>query len=177
MKIGVISDIHGDLFSLKSAFEELTKKEIKLVLVLGDVLYHGPRNPMPEGYNPMGVATLINEASFNFIFVKGNCDAEVDNFVIRYPLRQEFSYGYVDGMSILMNHGDRFEDAKQILQHFKNIDIFLTGHTHKPVVEETPFGIHINPGSISLPKGGSKKSFAILDVEDGKFFVEFKEIP
>ena len=177
MKFGVIADIHGDLFGVKSAFDELKKQDIKNVLVLGDVLYHGPRNPMPEGYNPKGVASLINEAPFNFTFVKGNCDAEVDSMVIKYPILQEYAFIYTDGVSIILNHGDKIENFEKFLENYKGIDILLTGHTHIPAIEETPFGTHINPGSISLPKGGSKKSFAILDVENGKFFVEFKEIP
>jgi len=176
MKIGVISDIHGDFLSLKAVLSEFEKLDINLVLVLGDILYHGPRNPMPEGYNPIGVAELINNAEFNFIFVKGNCDADVDQLVIKYPIFQEFALVHIEGNTLLLTHGDKIENFEEFMGKYKGIKALLTGHTHIPVVEETKFGLHINPGSISLPKGGSKKSFAVLDIDKDKFIVEFKEI-
>jgi len=176
MRIGVISDIHGSVNDLKYVFSEFEKENINLVLVLGDVLYHGPRNPMKDGYNPMEVANLINNAPFNFVFVKGNCDAEVDNLVIKYPMLQEFAFVYVEGVKILLNHGDKIDNFESFLSKYKGVDLLITGHTHIPVVEETKFGTHLNPGSISLPKSGEHGTFVILDVENGKFVVEFKEI-
>ncbi|MFU2158371.1 MULTISPECIES: phosphodiesterase [Caldisericum] len=176
MKVGVVSDIHGDFLSLRAVFSEFEKLDVKLVLVLGDVLYHGPRNPMPEGYNPMGVSELINNAPFNFIFVKGNCDADVDQLVIKYPMLQEFALVHIEGTTLLLTHGDKIENFEEFMKKYKGIKALLTGHTHIPVVEENKFGLHINPGSISLPKDSSKKSFAILDIEKDKFLVEFKEI-
>lgn len=177
MKVAVVSDIHGDFLSLKSVFSEIEKLEISLVLVLGDVLYHGPRNPMPEGYNPIGVAELINNAPFDFVFVKGNCDADVDQLVIKYPILQEFALVHIEGTGLLLTHGDKIENFEEFMGKYRGIKALLTGHTHVPVVEENKFGLHVNPGSVSLPKGGSKKSFAVLDIEKDKFLVEFKEIP
>ncbi len=174
-KIGVISDIHGSLVNLKKVFNDLSNFSVDLVLVLGDLLYHGPRNPLPEEYNPIGVANLINEAPFDFVFVKGNCDAEVDSLVIKYPILQEFAYVYIDGVKMLMNHGDKISNVEEFLSKFKGVDLFITGHTHIKLVEETRFGTHLNPGSISLPKDKSK-SYAVVVVEEKKFFIEFKEI-
>jgi len=175
-KIGVVSDIHGSLTSLEKVFNDFKNLSVELVLVAGDILYHGPRNPIPEGYNPMGVADLINTAPFDFVFARGNCDADVDSLVIKYPILQEFAYIYVDGIKILLNHGDKIDDFEDFLSKFNNIDLFITGHTHIREIVETKFGTHLNPGSISLPKSGNNKSYALVVVEDGKFIIEFKEI-
>lgn len=150
MKIGILSDTHGSL----SAWELLRKgvfEEVDLLIHAGDVLYHGPRNPLPEGYDPNKLAQALNEEKVPLFFAKGNCDAEVDQLLIRFPLMNPFLVLFVEGLTILVVH-ELKENLFNLLKAY-NPSCVIYGHTHKPDLrKEGP--ILFNPGSPSLPKEG-----------------------
>lgn len=154
MKYLVISDIHGDLTSVEF-LQELNKKEnFDKILLLGDVLYHGPRNDLPKGYNPKGCIKILNEIKDKILCIKGNCDAEVDQMVLEFKINDYLDLN-INGLKAHLEHGHHLD-----LYNGKS-DIILSGHTHIPVLEKENDVIHLNPGSISIPKNGSKRDFAI----------------
>ncbi len=175
MKIGVISDLHGSFEDVKNALDKLNSENIELLICAGDVLYHGPRNPIPSSYNPAKVAELLNNFPKRIIFARGNCDSEVDQMVIKYPMLSDFSYVYAEGVFIAVTHGHKIESFKEFGGETK-ADIVISGHTHIPVIEKFENSVHLNPGSVTFPKGGSRKSYAVIKIENGKFEIELKEI-
>lgn len=168
MKLFFISDIHGSLHYLKLAVKCFEKEQASHIIMLGDALYHGPRNPLPEGYNPKGTAQLLNEYASVIIAVKGNCDCEVDQMLIEYPMLNEQAFVLYNGRRIFLSHGHNYNpDNMPILNKG---DAFAFGHIHIPVAENKN-GIYIlNPGSVSLPKEGTPNSYAILD--DERFIIK-----
>ncbi len=175
MKIGVISDLHGSFNDAKNALDRLISENVDLVICAGDVLYHGPRNPIPESYNPAKVAELINEFPKRMIFARGNCDSEVDQMVIKYPMLSDFSYIYAEGVFIAVTHGHKTNSFEEVVKN-TGADIIVSGHTHIPVKEKCGNALHVNPGSVTFPKGGSRKSYALIEVKNEEFKVELKEI-
>ena len=162
MKLLIGSDIHGDLDGAKrliSAFEE--EKCDKLVL-LGDILYHGPRNDLPAAYAPKEVITLLNGYKDKILAVRGNCEAEVDQMVLSFPVLAEYALLSLDGLTVFATHGHIHNMEK--CPPLAKGDILLHGHTH--VQTATAFGnenTYINPGSISLPKEGTPHSYILID--------------
>ncbi len=156
MKIGIISDTHGDVFSFKMALENIFK-DIDLILHAGDILYHGPRNTLPSGYNPEKLANIINELPTDILFSKGNCDSAVDQMMINMPILSNYLFISIEGYKILLYHGDT-------KLNFKNIDFIITGHTHIYNLQLSDSTIFINPGSLSLPKNHNNGTCAILDI-------------
>ncbi len=175
MKIGVISDLHGSYEDVKNALNRLISENVDLVVCAGDLLYHGPRNPMPESYNPAKVAELLNNFPERIIFARGNCDSEVDQMMIKYPILSDFSYLYIDGIFITVTHGHKINNFKELAEK-TGADIIISGHTHIPVVEKFENSFHLNPGSTTLPKGGSQKSYGIIEIKNGEFKIDIKEI-
>lgn len=147
MKIGVVSDTHGNLFAWEAIEEKLLKCE--LVIHCGDVLAPGPKNPIPEGYNPEGLADKINSLPVPFLIAKGNCDADVDSMLVKPPILP-FVFLQEGRKRIIATHGDKPFDPLL----FK-ADIFITGHTHIPAIFERDGVIYLNPGSISVPLASS----------------------
>ena len=128
-----------------------------------DALYHGPRNPLPEGYNPAEVANLLNHYKDQIIAVRGNCDSEVDQMLINYQMMETYSTILFDDRKMFLTHGHIYNPEN--LPTLCDGDIFAFGHTHLPVAEKCG-GIYIfNPGSITLPKGGNPKSYGVFDGE------------
>lgn len=162
MKLLIISDIHGDYNSAKRIFDIFDNEGCDRVLILGDILYHGPRNDLPDGYNPKAVIELLNSKKNSILAVRGNCDTEVDQMVLSFPILAEYALFEINGLSIFATHGHKFNtEAPPAL---KRGDILLHGHTH--LVGFTDFGdenCYINPGSISIPKGNNPKTYMILD--------------
>lgn len=154
MKIAVISDSHGSL----AAWEKAEKyfKETDLVLHAGDILYHGSRNPLPDGYNTIALTEKINEATkenYNLLAVQGNVDSLVDNWVLPYPLPTYAIYDN-NGFRVVLYHGhqhDTVEERVDFACRF-GADLLIFGHTHLPLLEEKDNVILLNPGSIALPK-------------------------
>ncbi|AGB40888.1 phosphoesterase, MJ0936 family [Halobacteroides halobius DSM 5150] len=151
MKLGVVSDIHGSLTAFKEAKDYL--KDSDLLLIAGDILYHGARNPLPAGYDTEGVLEELKEMEEDFLAVKGNVDALVDDWVLPYPL-SEYTVVEDNGRRIAIYHGYQDETAEERANfaHQLGADILVFGHTHLPLIEEVNGVILLNPGSIALPK-------------------------
>ena len=162
MKLLIASDIHGDLSMAEHLIEVFEREGCERLVLLGDVLYHGPRNDLPAGYNPKGVIELLNRYSASILAVRGNCDTEVDQMVLSFPILADYAFISVDGLRIFATHGHKFNTESR--PPLAKGDILLHGHTHLLCYE--PFGdenVYINPGSISIPKGGNPKSYIIYE--------------
>ncbi|SEF70386.1 hypothetical protein SAMN05660865_00789 [Caloramator fervidus] len=168
MKIGVISDVHGYPEKLDKALDYL--KDCEVILCTGDVLYHGPRNPILEGYNPLEVANRINNSNIPIIIAQGNCDSEVDAMVLDIPFFSPCVFYEKNGLRILVLHGHDVEDEKLYkLSKFYKANIIITGHTHIRRYENKNGVIYLNPGSISVPKGDGVPSFIKIEDNEIKF--------
>ena len=153
MKIVIASDIHGSATWCERLMEVVEAERAEQVILLGDLLYHGPRNPLPDGYDPQRVAGMLNSIAERIVAVRGNCDSEVDQMVLDFPCLADSAL-VVDGTTRLFcTHGHVFEpDAPPRLPEGT---IFLSGHTHVKT-DEVRDGIRfVNPGSVALPKDGS----------------------
>ena len=138
------------------------KEEADKLLLLGDVLYHGPRNDLPDGYNPKSVIGMLNGIKNEILCVRGNCDTEVDQMVLEFPVLADYAVFYDGKSTIYATHGHVYNEAK--LPPLNNGDILLHGHTHVLKCEE--FGnenFYINPGSISLPKENNPKTYIVYE--------------
>lgn len=165
-KFLIASDIHGDAQTAGRLAEIYRESGAERLVLLGDILYHGPRNDLPEGYDPKKVISILNELCDDILAVRGNCDTEVDQMVLEFPILADYAYIFADGLRIFATHGHNFNTSK--LPPLKKRDVLLHGHTHVPASE--PFGdenIYINPGSVSIPKENSPKSYILY--EDRRF--------
>lgn len=171
MKYLVISDVHGGCEELKQALSYYESYQCDYIILLGDLLNHGPRNRIPDTYDPMAVGEILNKYKDRIISVRGNCDSEVDSMVFSFPCNA--AYGYIllqtdKGVKkVFLTHGHlhKIETKEQIEKiGLRQGDIVLSGHTHVSGIFVKESGvININPGSISLPKGGTKAGFATVD--------------
>lgn len=176
MKIGIISDSHGSASAWENAVSKYFK-DCDVIVHAGDVLYHGPRNPLPEGYNPAKLAEMINGSPVPVVFARGNCDADIDSVLIHYPVQAPYALLYVKGKSVLVTHGHNlsFDSVSELAGKY-NSDLIISGHTHIPWLEEKSGTVLLNPGSCALPKGGAEPTIAvwenssitILALNDGK---------
>lgn len=168
MKIGLISDIHGYPNIFEKAMEIF--KDCNIILAAGDILYHGPRNPILKGYDPKKLAQMIEVSKIPIIMAKGNCDSEVDETIIGRPF-MEYIFYEVDGTRILVNHGHKMskEELIEIAKYYK-ANIVVRGHTHIREDEIIDNVHYINPSSPSLPKDGKSGSVAIYDNGLVEFF-------
>jgi len=168
MKLMFISDIHGSAYWLEKAMEKVKEEAPDQIVMLGDFMYHGPRNPLPEGYNPALVAEMLNQYKQHIVAVRGNCDAEVDQMLLEFPMMADYTVILHEGRRIYVTHGHGFNIEQ--LPPLQENDVFIQGHTHVPVAD-TKDGIYVlNPGSISLPKENYPNSYGII--ENGSFFVK-----
>ncbi len=168
MKIGVISDTHGHEMRWATAYDKFFR-DADMILHAGDVLYHGPRNPMLADYHPAGLVNRINECPVPIVIAKGNCDSEVDQMVIELPIQAPYAYVMIDGTRIVMTHGhtvETDEEKDKMAKHLK-ADIFITGHIHTNVLEKHGNTIFLNPGSPALSKRSDKRS-TVAVIEDDK---------
>ncbi|MCD2348781.1 phosphodiesterase [Clostridium guangxiense] len=168
MKIFFISDIHGSLHYLKKAMENYEKEAADFIVILGDQLYHGARNDLPKGYNPRGVTELLNKYSEKIIAVRGNCDSEVDEMVLNFPIMSTYSTILYNGKRLFLTHGHIYGENNS--PKLSNGDVLIYGHTHIPVAKKKDGIFIINPGSISLPKENNPNSYGIL--EDNAFKIK-----
>ena len=162
MKFFIASDIHGDIECAKAMFKVYDEEGADKLLLLGDLLYHGPRNDLPPAYAPKEVIALLNSRRNDILAVRGNCDTEVDQMVLDFPILADYAYVYADGLSVFVTHGHKYnlETKPPLLPG----EILLHGHTHVLTCDE--FGdnnFRINPGSVTLPKENNPKSYAILE--------------
>lgn len=167
MKIMFISDIHGSYFWAKKAIECYQKEKANKLVILGDILYHGPRNPLPDGYDCKKVISLLNSLKKDIIAVRGNCDSEVDQMVLDFMMRSDYATLDVDGHHFFLTHGHLFnEDCLPLLNEN---DILIYGHFHKPLAKKKEGLYILNPSSISLPKEGTN-SYGIY--ENDQFIIK-----
>lgn len=161
MKTVIASDLHGDARAAAKIFELADREGAGQVVLLGDLLYHGPRNPLPEGWGPKETAALLNENAHRILAVRGNCDAEVDQMMLSFPIMSEYALLCMDGRRFFATHGHRVGfDAPPPLQAG---DVLLQGHTHIARLERVGQQVYANPGSVSLPKGGGCPSLLLWD--------------
>lgn len=162
MKLLFFSDSHGCAGALRELSKRIAEFAPDRILFLGDSLYHGPRNAIQGDYDPNEASALLNAMEKQIIAVRGNCDAEVDQMMLRFPLLETSTTVLAGNQSFFLSHGHVFGPG-----HIPSIPqetILATGHTHVPVIERLPTGhLHLNPGSISIPKGGSIPSYATFD--------------
>ncbi len=154
----VISDIHGSAADLQTVLTKYQQGTYEGLLILGDFLSHGPRNPLPEGYGPLDCIELLTPFAHDIIAVAGNCDAHVDETNLPFALPQENLF-FWQGRKVMLHHGHLYSSHPRLLAG----DVFLSGHTHIPTALKDNGILYGNPGSISLPKGGYAKSYAVLD--------------
>lgn len=169
MKLMIASDIHGDFETASRLVEAYQKNGAEKLVLLGDLLYHGPRNDLPSGYAPKKVIELLNSISEDLLCVRGNCDTEVDQMVLNFPILADYAYLSLDGLSVFATHGHKFSLASP--PPLKRGEILLTGHTHIPAV--IPFGnqnFYINTGSVSIPKENSEKSYVLYENREFVFY-------
>ena len=159
MKLFFISDIHGSREDLAFALAKFEEEKADYIILLGDLLYHGPRNPLPKDYSPKEVAELINKYKNNIIAVRGNCDSEVDQMLIEFPIMADFSQILIDNQRFFLTHGHIYNSDN--LPNISKGDILCHGHTHIPLAENHNDIIIFNPGSITFPKENNKKSYGI----------------
>ena len=160
MKLLIASDIHGSNYYMKLLLHRFKEEQADSLLLLGDYLYHGPRNPLTKDYDPSEVARLLNSVKDNVIGVRGNCDSEVDQMVLQFPMLGDYIQLVMDGCSFFLTHGHI--DLKNIIETNRNI-ILLSGHTHIPFLHKDKNITYINPGSISLPKENHPNTYAIYN--------------
>ena len=165
MKLLIASDIHGSAYYCRELLEAYRKEEADKLILLGDILYHGPRNDLPEGYAPKEVIAMLNPMKQEILCVRGNCDTEVEQMVLEFPILADYGFLYEKGRMIFLTHGHVFHENH--LPMLNKGDILLHGHTHVPVCREHEDYIYMNPGSVSIPKEGSAHSYMIY--EDGTF--------
>ena len=162
MKLLIASDIHGDIESAKIIIEAFGKNECDKILLLGDILYHGPRNDLPGRYAPKEVIALLNEYSDKILSVRGNCDTEVDQMVLNFPVLADYAILSLDGLTVYATHGHNYNTKTP--PPLASGDILLHGHTH--VIRAEEFGnknTYINPGSITLPKENCPRSYIVYE--------------
>ena len=156
----VVSDIHGDRAGIRLMQEAIDLHHPKAVILLGDVLYHGPRNDLPEQYDPKAVIAYMNQLDLPVLAVRGNCDAEVDQMVLTIPITADYSWMPLGSRMVFLTHGHIYHP-----DHLPNLnagDLFLYGHTHIPSALRQNSICLLNPGSISLPKADHPRSYGLL---------------
>lgn len=166
MKLMIASDIHGAAGYCRELLAAFDREGADRLLLLGDILYHGPRNDLPDEYAPKQVLAMLNERRERLFCVRGNCDTEVDQMVLTFPILADYSIFPAGSRLIYATHGHVYNTAH--LPPLCPGDILLHGHTHVPAWE--PFGennLYLNPGSVSIPKNGFAHGYMTL--EDGVF--------
>ena len=157
----IASDIHGSAKYCEQMLDRYKDEQADRLILLGDLLYHGPRNDLPEEYAPKEVIELLNGHADEILCVRGNCEAEVDQMVLRFPVMAEYALLSLGRRMIYMTHGHHANEWNP--PPLKQGDYLLCGHTHVPKCAEHDGFIYMNPGSISLPKENSPRSYMIFD--------------
>ncbi|GFN36116.1 phosphodiesterase [Tepidimicrobium xylanilyticum] len=161
MKLFFISDIHGSAYYLAKAIERFQEEKADYIIILGDHLYHGARNPLPAEYNPKKVIEILNSFADRIIAVRGNCDCEVDEMLLNFPIMATYSTILYDNRRLFLTHGHIYNEKN--VPKLKDGDVFIFGHTHIPQLEKKENLYIINPGSITLPKDNNPHTYGILE--------------
>ena len=157
MKLMIASDLHGSAYYTEKLLKAYEKEQPEKLLLLGDILYHGPRNDLPEGYAPKEVIAMLNPLADKILCVRGNCEAEVDQMVLDFPVMADYCVLHEQGKTISETQPPKLHKG----------DILLTGHTHVPKCVEHDGWWYLNPGSVSIPKEDSWHGY--ITMENGKF--------
>ncbi len=177
MKWFIASDLHGSAYYCEKLIEAYKREQADKILLLGDILYHGPRNDLPQGHAPKEVIAMLNEMEKDILCVRGNCDTEVDQMVLHFPVLADYAILTAGKRMIFATHGHVYNNKN--LPPLHKGDILLHGHTHVPACEEYDGYMYLNPGSVSIPKENSPHSYMIFDEEgfvwknlDGEVFMQ-----
>ena len=165
MKMLIASDIHGSAHYCRELLNAWDREQPERILLLGDLLYHGPRNDLPKEYNPKAVLAMLNARRESILCVRGNCDTEVDQMVLEFPILADYAWIAADGCRVFATHGHVYNTKN--LPPLRTGEILLHGHTHIPAWEDHGTFRYYNPGSVSIPKGDSEPMYMML--EDGVF--------
>lgn len=160
MKYLIFSDIHGSLPRLQHMTEIFRREHCDMMLILGDLLNYGPRNGLPEGLDAQGVAKLLNDYADRIVAVRGNCDSEVDQMLLRFPIMQTTALVVDEGRKLLLTHGHVYNRETLPPGRF---DLVCTGHTHLWHLDKQDGTLFLNTGSITFPKGGNPPTYALMD--------------
>lgn len=171
MKLMFASDIHGSRSAAEAILRQYKLEGASRLVLLGDLLYHGPRNDLPDAYDPKAVTALLNGVREELLCVRGNCEAEVDQMVLDFPVMADYALFDLDGVTAFVTHGHLF-NLDNLPPH-KDGDLLIHGHTHVPVVQHRDGMTYINPGSAALPKENNPKSYMVY--EDGVFTIKTLE--
>ncbi len=156
----IASDLHGSGYYCEMLFKKYEEGGYDKLLLLGDLLYHGPRNDLPKGYRPQAVISMLNEHSKDIIWIEGNCDAAVDQMVLDIPMVRDFMIIVWNDQLIYATHGHKFGEFHPIT---KEDHLMLCGHTHVPKCRFFDHYVYLNPGSVSLPKEGFENSYMTME--------------
>ena len=165
MKFFIASDIHGSAYFCRKMIDAFLNSIADKLVLLGDILYHGPRNDLPKDYNPKEVIGMLNPLADRILCVRGNCDAEVDQMVLSFPILADYAVLEEGGKTLYLTHGHHIDEIV-----CKDDDIILSGHTHIPKSEKVKNFWNINPGSVSIPKENSPHSYIILENSTFSFY-------
>lgn len=170
MKLMIASDIHGSAYWCRKMLNAYESSGAEKLILLGDILYHGPRNDLPKEYAPKEVTKMLNPLKNSILCVRGNCDTEVDQMVLDFPVLADYAWIYCDGLKIFATHGHKYNPDNP--PPLTDGDILLNGHTHVTADVDYKTFRYINPGSVSIPKNDTPHGYIILD--NGQF--DFKTL-
>lgn len=168
MKLMFASDIHGSAYYAEKLIEAFNREKPERLVLLGDLLYHGPRNDLPKDYAPKKVIDILNGMKDKLLCVRGNCDTEVDQMVLDFPIMADYAVMWLDGKMLYISHGHRVNPQNP--PKLSKGDILMNGHTHIPADEVIGDFRYLNPGSVSIPKNESAHSYMIY--ENGVFLLK-----
>lgn len=161
MKLMIASDIHGSAYYCEKMLKAFDNEKADKLVLLGDILYHGPRNDLPKEYAPKKVIEMLNPYKEKLLCVRGNCEAEVDQMVLDFPVLADYGVLFVDGISIYITHGHMHNEKSPL--PMPNGSVMLNGHTHVPKCVEYENYVYMNPGSVSIPKENSAHSYMTVE--------------
>ena len=161
MKLLFASDLHGSAYYAEKLEELIRNEAPDKTVLLGDLLYHGPRNDLPREYDPKKVTAILNGLKTQVLAVRGNCDSEVDQMLLHFPITAPWQQVLLEKQRLFLTHGHLF--GPENLPALNQNDVLVYGHTHLPVAEQRGEIFHFNPGSVSIPKGGNPASYGMLD--------------
>ena len=161
MKLLTASDIHGSATYCRKLTEACRRERPDRILLLGDLLYHGPRNDLPDGYAPKEVIDMLNRLSRELLCVRGNCEAEVDQMVLDFPVLADYAWLDINGVRIFATHGHLYGEHNP--PPLQSGEVLLCGHTHIPAWVQKEHFWYLNPGSVSIPKENSPHGYLILE--------------
>ncbi len=170
MKLFIASDLHGSLPATEKMLAAFEQSGAETLILLGDLLNHGPRNPIPGGYQPAEVAQCLNRYSERIIAVRGNCDSEVDQMLLGFPMLADYAWVLLaNGRRLFLTHGHLYNSAKR--PALRAGDVIVHGHTHIPLAQLDDDCVIFNPGSTTFPRQEYVPSYGEVDMDSQQLFV------